>query len=48
MKAESKATTAHWPRPRPFPWSCPGCGSTFLTADLMPRCPACGFREGGA
>jgi hypothetical protein len=34
-----------WPPPTPLPWSCPGCLSVWLTADLGPRCPRCGFYD---
>ena len=30
----------------PAVWTCPQCGSAYLTPDLQPRCAVCGYREG--
>lgn len=35
-----------WPLPTLLPWSCPKCGSVFVTPELTPRCSVCGFHEG--
>lgn len=51
----AKERTERKPEPRPKPdpfqgppvaWSCPRCGSAYLTAELAPRCLRCGYREG--
>lgn len=30
----------------PTRWACLRCGTWFLTRDLAPRCPACGYVDG--
>lgn len=34
-----------WPAPTPLPWTCPACGSVWLTVDAGVRCPHCGFHD---
>ncbi len=34
-----------WSWAPPTHWACLRCGEWFLTRDLQPRCPACGFQE---
>lgn len=36
-----------WMIEKPMPWTCPRCGSVWLTPELSPRCSTCGFRESG-
>ncbi len=32
---------------QPIPWTCPQCGSAYVTPELLPRCAACGYPEDG-
>ena len=31
---------------KPIQWVCPGCGQSYLTPELQPRCSQCGYQEG--
>lgn len=34
-----------WSLPKRISWTCPRCGSAWLTPELLPRCSTCGFRD---
>lgn len=37
-----------WAWVPPVRWECLRCGEWFLTRDLRPRCPECGWLEDGS